>query len=153
VGQKVVTLDSSAIFALLNKKDAYHLRVRRVLSQYFLEDIKAGLFCLDFATTDIARAQELANKYQNLPLGLTDAFVIACAERSGGAVQSLDEHFWNGVWRGEAEKCTRSSEVGCVSRMRVWLRREAEFSREKSGTTPSRKWICKTLRKQHAVLF
>jgi uncharacterized protein len=60
----------------------------------FLEDIKAGLFCLDFAITDIARAQELANKYQNLPLGLTDAFVIACAERNGGAVLSLDEHFW-----------------------------------------------------------
>jgi uncharacterized protein len=123
VGQKIVTLDSSAIFALLNKKDAYHLRIRRVLSQYrppyfvstpalaevvylletrlghhvlnaFLEDIKAGLFCLDFAITDIARAQELANKYQNLPLGLTDAFVIACAERNGGAVLSLDGHFW-----------------------------------------------------------
>jgi uncharacterized protein len=118
-----VTLDSSAIFALLNKKDPHHLAVRRILSQHrlpyfistpalaeiaylletrlghhvlnaFINDIKADLFRLDFATTEIARAQELANKYQNLPLGLTDAFVIACAERNGGEVLSLDEHFW-----------------------------------------------------------
>jgi predicted nucleic acid-binding protein len=59
----------------------------------FINDIKADLFRLDFATTDIARAQELANKYQNLPLGLTGALVIACAERNGEML-SLNEHFW-----------------------------------------------------------
>jgi hypothetical protein len=85
----------------------------------FLEDIKSGLFCLDFATTDIARAQEMANKYQNLPLGLTDAFVIACAERNGGAVLSLDEHFWNSVWRGEAENA--------LARVRWSVSRECAF--------------------------
>jgi len=32
----------------------------------------------------------LVNRYAGLPLGFADAAVIACAERSGGAVLSLD---------------------------------------------------------------
>ena len=118
-----MTLDSSAIFALLNRKDPAHDRVKTALSKHqppylvataafaeitymvetrlgfhvleaFLSDIEAGLFRLDFIDVDISRAKQIARQYQNLPLGLADALVIACAERNGGAVMSLDEHFW-----------------------------------------------------------
>jgi hypothetical protein len=37
----------------------------------------------------------------------------ACAERNG-AILSLDEHFWNSVWRGEAKKYTHSSGAECT---------------------------------------
>ena len=40
------------------------------------------------------RAHEIARKYQNLALGLSNALVIAYAERHGGLVMSLDRHFW-----------------------------------------------------------
>ena len=50
----------------------------------FVTDIEAGLFRLDF----------IAHQYQNLTLGLADALVIACAERNGGTIMGLDEHFW-----------------------------------------------------------
>jgi uncharacterized protein len=118
-----VTLDSSVIFALVNRKDPTHNRVKIALSKHrppyiiatavmaeiaylietrlgfhileaFLSDIEKGLFHLDFVAEDIPRARKLAGQYQNLPLGLADALVIACAERNGGAVMSLDEHFW-----------------------------------------------------------
>ncbi len=118
-----MTLDSSAIFALLNKKDQDHTRVRMALSKHrppfyvataalaeisymietrlgfhvldaFLSDIESGLFCLDFRESDLSRARVLARRYQNLSLGLADALIIACAERNGGKVLSLDEHFW-----------------------------------------------------------
>ncbi len=118
-----MTLDSSAIFALLNRKDSFHHAIKSELKKFrppyfistpslaeivylienrlghhvlnaFVQDIKAGLFCLDYADSDLSRALILANKYQNLNLGLTDALIIACAERNGGAVLSLDKHFF-----------------------------------------------------------
>ncbi len=124
-----MTLDTSVIFALVNRKDPDHTRVRTVLSTHqppyivataamaeiaylietrlgfhileaFLSDIEKGLFRLDFILDDIPRAKQLARQFQNLPLGLTDALVIACAERSGGSVMSLDEHFWIGSGQG-----------------------------------------------------
>jgi uncharacterized protein len=123
MGSKTVTLDSSAIFALLNSKDPDYVRVRKALSKHrppfivataalaeisymietrlgfhvldaFLNDIEQGLFRLDFLESDLSRARGLARRYQNLPLGLTDALIIVCAERNGGNVISLDEHFW-----------------------------------------------------------
>ncbi len=118
-----MTLDSSAIFALLNSKDLDHTRIRMALSKHrppfivataalaeisymietrlgfyvldaFLSDIELGLFRLDFRESDIPRARILARRYQDLSLGLADALIIACAERNGGKVMSLDQHFW-----------------------------------------------------------
>jgi predicted nucleic acid-binding protein len=42
----------------------------------------------------------LIGRYADLPLGLTDAMVVACTERNGGRVLTLDRrHF--GVVAGE----------------------------------------------------
>jgi predicted nucleic acid-binding protein len=46
---------------------------------------------MDCGEEDWSRIRELASRYANLPLGLADASVVACAERHTGRVLSLDE--------------------------------------------------------------
>lgn len=60
----------------------------------FLQDIRSGEFILDCGENDIPRIAELVARYHDLPLGYADAAVIACAERNGGKVLTLDyRHF------------------------------------------------------------
>ena len=121
--RRSLTLDTSAILAMINTKDLQHTRVKTILLQHpqpyfistgvlaeiaylletrygflaidtFLKDIRRGVFQLEFESLDLERAHVLVERYQNLPLGLADALVIACAELHGGAVVSLDRHFW-----------------------------------------------------------
>ncbi len=118
----MITLDTSAVFTLLNAKDQDHQRVRAawlavrpayfiptgILAEIaylleqrlgqavllaFLSDIKNAAFKLDHET-DWARVETLVGRYADLPLGLADALVIECAERRGGQVLTLDKHFW-----------------------------------------------------------
>jgi predicted nucleic acid-binding protein len=56
----------------------------------FLEDLETSAYCLDCGEDDFPRVRQLVNRYANLPLGYADAAVIACAERSGGKVLTLD---------------------------------------------------------------
>jgi len=59
-----------------------------------LDDLGDGTYVLDAGTDDIPRVRVLARRYADLPLGLVDAMVIACAERNGGRVATLDmRHF------------------------------------------------------------
>lgn len=60
----------------------------------FMEDLVSGAYSLDCGETDFLRIQTLIRRYGDLPLGLADAAVIACAERHGGKVLTLDlRHF------------------------------------------------------------
>ncbi len=122
-GINFVTLDTSAVLALLNRKDKNHERVRNavflqrppyliptgILTEIsclvetrfglqtmnaFINDIRAGAFKLEHQMADLERVQVLTERYQNLPLGTADALVIACAERNDGPIISLDRHFW-----------------------------------------------------------
>jgi len=124
----VITLDSSALFALLNRADPGHAAVREVLARdlgphivpagilaetaYLVEtrygvrvmdsllgDLEAGVFTLDCGERDIPRIRALADRYADLPLGFADAAVVACAERSGGAVLTLDRRDFGVVAR------------------------------------------------------
>jgi predicted nucleic acid-binding protein len=54
------------------------------------------LICFDWILPQrtLLERRNWQTNIKNLPLGLTDALVIACAERNGGEVLSLDEHFW-----------------------------------------------------------
>lgn len=56
----------------------------------FLTDLESGAYLLDCGERDLARIRELVDRYTDLPLGFADAVVIACAERSGGRVLTLD---------------------------------------------------------------
>ena len=60
----------------------------------FLGDFEDGTYSLDCSEHDFPRVRALGVRYADLPLGLVDAAVIACAERCGGRVLTLDlRHF------------------------------------------------------------
>jgi predicted nucleic acid-binding protein len=62
----------------------------------FLDSLAAGDFTLvDLTAADFARSAELVRRYGDLPLGTTDATVVAAAERLGVTeVATLDRrHF------------------------------------------------------------
>lgn len=115
----MITLDSSAIFALLNRADPDHRAVRDILENdrgpylvpagilaeisymierrlgvqvldRFLIDLQSGGFSLDCGERAIPRIRELVIRYEDLRLGFADAAVIACAEDHGGRVLTLD---------------------------------------------------------------
>ncbi len=118
----MITLDTSGVYALSDRSDVHHKRAAQVLESDhgpylvsaatlgelgylletrlgfdatigFLRDLASGDFSLDCGE-DFVRVQELITRYKDLPLGLTDAAVIACAERNGGAVLTTDaRHF------------------------------------------------------------
>jgi len=118
----MITLDTSALFALLNRKDPDHERVTRILLadpgpylvpagilaeiaylterrlglralKALLHDLEVGALSLECGDEDLPRIRELVARYADLPLGFADAAVIAVAERNGGRVLSLDRHF------------------------------------------------------------
>lgn len=117
----MITLDTSAVFALANRRDPQHARAKAlfladrgphvvpagILAEVgyllearlgttavvrFLESLAADL-TLDCGQDDLGRVAELVERYADLPLGLADACVVACAERHGGAVLAFDNDF------------------------------------------------------------
>ncbi len=119
MGEALITLDTSGLFALLNRRDPDHERAREVLLEdsgpylvpagilaevaYLVErrlgvgvlerfvlDLESGALSLECGEEDLPRIRELALRYADLPLGFADASVISCAERSGGGVLTLD---------------------------------------------------------------
>jgi uncharacterized protein len=124
----VITLDTSAIIALLDRRDADHAEVTAALRaeswpylvpaavlgevgyfietrfgqsvlERFLDDLRDGAFALDCGDGDLTRVRELVGRFGDLPLGLVDAAVVACAERSGGRVLTLDQRDFSIVAR------------------------------------------------------
>ena len=119
----MITFDSSGLVALANTRAPAHRRVALAIARergplivpavilgevgHFLEqragqteletllaDLENGKYTLDCGDQDFARARALVRRYADLPLGLVDAAVIACAERNGGRVLTLDlRHF------------------------------------------------------------
>ncbi len=114
----MITLDTSGVFALLNRRDPDHERAKQALVEAdgpyliptgilaeiaclletrmpavldsFLEDVQAGAFALDCGEDDLPRVRQLVKRYTDLSLGIADALVIAAAERNGGLVLTLD---------------------------------------------------------------
>lgn len=115
----LITLDTSGVLALIDDRDPAHERSGTALREdsgpfllpaatlgeigYFLEsrydpevldvflhDLERGAFSVDCGGDDLSRLRALVVRYRDLPLGLVDAAVIACAERNGGRVLTLD---------------------------------------------------------------
>ncbi len=119
----MITLDTSAVFAVVNRDEPHHRRVTAALLQDtgpyliptgilsesayliegrlglrvldgFLSDCETGAYSIDCGENDMPRIRTLVRRYADLPLGFADASVIACAERHGGRVLTLDlRHF------------------------------------------------------------
>lgn len=107
-----IIADSGAVYAIYDRRDACHSRVRKAVEPArermilpaptlgeidyllrvrlgnaallrFLDDIQEGAFTVEALTlADFARCAALIAKYSNLDLGLADASVAALAERT-----------------------------------------------------------------------
>lgn len=115
----MLTLDSSGLFALLDRRDRNHARAKAALRAEpgprlvpaailaeiacmiearlraevvdgFLADLQEARFRLDCGEEDFGRIRALMRRYADLPLGFSDAAVVACAERNGGKVLTFD---------------------------------------------------------------
>jgi predicted nucleic acid-binding protein len=124
----MIVLDTSAIIALLDIDDRDHTRVTTALAAErppfliaagtlseigylverdfgqraiagFLGDLAEGRYTFDCGTDDFERIRTLVVRYEDLSLGIADAAVIACAERSGGRVMTLDRRDFEVVGR------------------------------------------------------
>ncbi len=125
----MITIDTSALVALFNAADSNHERVLQAFKDdggpyllpalvmaevayvvdarlgsasvlRLLDSILTGRLLLD-CNDDLGRTRELIVQYDDFPLGFADAAVVACAERHGGNVLTLDyRHF--GVVAGGA---------------------------------------------------
>ena len=135
----MITLDTSALYALLDRRDPDHARVLEALRAdpgpylvpagilaelaYLVEtrlgaeamdavlaDLESGAYSLDCGEDDLPRIRGLALRYESLPLGYADSAVIACAERGGGRVLTLDQRDFGVVAReGTIEVLPRST--------------------------------------------
>ena len=122
----MITLDTSALDALVNRRDPAHDRIRSLVLgdggprlvpagivaeiaylieqrlphtlDAFLADLESGALTI-VCDDDIARVRTLVARYGDLPLGVADASVIACAERHGGRVATLDRRHFGVVER------------------------------------------------------
>ena len=124
----MITLDSSGMFELLDGAAKHHRRAREALMRErppflvpagvlgelaymvegrlgsaaldsMLEDVETGAYVMDCGDRDVPRIRHLMRRYQDLDLGFADAAVIACAERNGGRVLTLDERDFGVVAR------------------------------------------------------
>ncbi|HSO28829.1 MAG TPA: PIN domain-containing protein [Candidatus Sulfomarinibacteraceae bacterium] len=124
----MIVLDTSAVIALLDADDPDHVRVKAALTAErppfviaagslseigylverdfgqravagFLDDLAEGRFTFDCGSGDFSRIRALVLRYEDMSLGAADAAVIACAERSGGRVMTLDRRDFEIVGR------------------------------------------------------
>jgi predicted nucleic acid-binding protein len=121
----VLIVDAGPLYALLDRRDAWHTACRRLLESHpgpvrvpalviaevahlaerrlgpraellLTQDFAEGLFTVEpVHPGDWLRIAEPTARYVDLPLGMVDASVIACAERLGVAeVATVDRtHF------------------------------------------------------------
>jgi uncharacterized protein len=124
----VITLDTSAVIALLDRRDSDHVAVRQAVEadpgpwlvpagilaevafmlqsrfvagalSAFLADLEHGEYALVCGEEQLPRVRQLVERYADLPLGFSDAAVIACAEEAGGKVATLDRRDFELVGR------------------------------------------------------
>ena len=129
MGWPMITLDTSGLFALMNRSDPDHEQAKTALLddrgpyvvpagilaeiaylverrlgtkvlRSFVEDLESGAFSFECGEEDLPRVRELVTRYADLALGFSDASVVACAERvSGGRVLTLDRRHFDVVAR------------------------------------------------------
>lgn len=115
----VIVLDTSGLYALVNRADPGHRaaadtlaadagpylvaagtlaeiaylverRLGTVVLDRLLGDFESGALGIDCGEDDMARIRQLVTRYASLPLGFADAAVVACAERHGGRILTFD---------------------------------------------------------------
>lgn len=124
----MITLDTSAVVAILDATEPWHDRVVAALRaerppylvpagilaeigyiaehhlgaaalDALLGDLVDGAFTLECRPDDLTRVRDLTERYRDLPLGVADAVVIACAEQAGRRVLTVDRRDFDVVGR------------------------------------------------------
>lgn len=124
----MITLDTSAVVALVNRSDVRHGEAARALGDHggptvvplailaevadvldrrlgpiatvgFLRGLEQGDSLLDCGDGDVPRIRELMARFTDPALGFTGAAVVACAERNGGDVLTFDRRVLDAVAR------------------------------------------------------
>ena len=123
-----ITVDTSAVVTLISRNDRHHEAAQATLAEdppdtvvpasilseiawvvggrlgergvrNFLAGVIEGSTLLDCGDSDLPRILELMVRFGDLPLGFSDAAVIACAERNGGDVLTFDRRDFEVVAR------------------------------------------------------
>ena len=131
----MITLDTSAVLALVNRNDRHHGAARSVLDgdvsvtvvpasilseiawvvgsrvgdrgvRSVLAGVIHGSTLLDCGDADLPRVVELLERYRHLTFGFSDAAVVACAERNGGSILTFD--------RGDLEIVSRDVPIALL---------------------------------------
>ena len=124
----MIVLDTSGLFAALAVDDQHHAAATTALDadrgpfvipagilaeagymietklgapvlDAFLDDLIQGAFSFDCDETDLLRIRELIKRYADMPLGLADASVVACAERTQAPILTFDRRDFSVVAR------------------------------------------------------
>lgn len=124
----MVVLDTSALFAALDRDQRSHQSVIAALRPHagsfilpiaivaeishfierdlgstatsaFVRDIERGAHELDCGIDDWPRIRTLVDRYADMPLGVADASVVACAERRSAKIATLDYRHFSAVAR------------------------------------------------------
>lgn len=61
-----------------------------MLLEAFLDDLVDEAFTFESAEADLPRIRQLVTRYADLPLGLADTSVVACAERCDAGILTFD---------------------------------------------------------------
>ncbi len=122
----MITLDTSGLYALANRRDRHHAAAVKALEtdpgpylvpagilaevaylfeqrlglpvlDSFLADLISGSYSLDCGESALPRTRELVQRYADLELGFADASVVACAERHRGRVLTFDRRDFGAV--------------------------------------------------------
>jgi predicted nucleic acid-binding protein len=75
------------------------LRLGHQVFALFFDDLIKENFSLDCGTKDLTDIKRLAERYDNLPLGYSDAAVVCCAVRTTQRIVSLDRRDFQVVQR------------------------------------------------------
>ena len=123
-----MVLDTSGLFAVLASDDRHHHAALAALSDdrgpyvvpagilaeagymietrlgidvlgAFLSDLETDAFTYDCDASDLRRIRELTARYHDLHLGVADAAVVACAERTMAPILTFDRRDFQVVAR------------------------------------------------------
>ena len=82
--------------------------------------LSSAPFTLANSEDDLARIRELVRRYADLPRGLADATVIACAERHGGKLLTLDQRHVGVVARDGTNRNYFEHDTDALHEQKSW---------------------------------
>jgi uncharacterized protein len=94
----MLLVDTGPLVAYINRKDPDHEACAALFASRTDDLLITPYVLTEVSSADLVRVTELARQYRSFPLGITDASVIATAERLGlREVATLDHRHFRAV--------------------------------------------------------